>query len=75
MESVKKLKEMQQQNKVVQMPLDFSLTDKGNIKTNSIKNIGLILEHDPKLIHTFAFNEFTHEIEIIKNVKSLKINV
>lgn len=73
MESIEKLKEMQQKSKVVQMPLDFSLTDKGNIKTNSIKNIGLILEHDPNLIHTFAFNEFTHEIEIIKSVKSLKI--
>ena len=28
---------MQHENKVVQMPLDFELNDKDNIKTNSLK--------------------------------------
>jgi hypothetical protein len=35
--SMKKLSSMQHDNKVVQMPLDFELNDKDNIKTNSLK--------------------------------------
>lgn len=73
MESVKKLKEMQQAKKVVKMPIPFILTKDDNIKANSLKNAGLILEHDKVLIHTFAFNEFTHEIAVIKDIPELRI--
>ena len=59
---------MQHDNKVVQMPLDFELNDKDNIKTNSLKNIGLILEHDKVLRNIFAFNDFTHEIGVVKEI-------
>jgi len=65
---------MQHDNKVVQMPLDFELNDKDNIKTNSLKNIGLILEHDKVLRNIFAFNDFTHEIGVVKDVPDLRID-
>lgn len=65
---------MQHENKVVQMPLDFELNDKDNIKTNSLKNIGLILEHDKVLRNIFAFNDFTHEIGVVKDVPELRID-
>lgn len=73
MESVEKLKKMQQEKKVVKMPIPFILTKDDNIKANSLKNAGLILEHDKVLIHTFAFNEFTHEIAVIKDIAELRI--
>lgn len=73
MESVEKLKKMQQEKKVVKMPIPFILTKDDNIKANSLKNAGLILEHDKVLIHTFAFNEFTHEIAVIKDIPELRI--
>ena len=73
MESVKKLKEMQQAKKVVKMPIPFILTKDDNIKANSLKNAGLILEHDKVLIHTFAFNEFTHEIAVINDIPELRV--
>lgn len=65
---------MQKTNKVVNMPINFALNDKGVIKANSLKNVGLILEHDETLIHLFAFNEFTHEIEVIKDIPELRIS-
>ncbi|WP_420838732.1 VapE domain-containing protein [Companilactobacillus halodurans] len=65
---------MQHENKVVQMPLDFELNEKDNIKTNSLKNIGLILEHDKVLRNIFAFNDFTHEIGVVKDVPDLRID-
>ena len=73
MEAVDRLREMQQKNKVVEMTINFTLTEKGTIQKNSVRNIGLILEHDKTLIHTFAFNDFTHEIEVIKDISDLKI--
>lgn len=73
MESVEKLKEMQQAKKVVKMPIPFILTKDDNIKANSLKNAGLILEHDKVLIHTFAFNEFTHEIAVINDIPELRV--
>ena len=69
-----KLSKMQHQNKVVQMPIDFELNEKGNIKTNSLKNVGLILEHDKVLRNIFAFNDFTHEIGVVKDVPDLRID-
>lgn len=71
---MKKLSSMQHDNKVVQMPLDFELNDKDNIKTNSLKNVGLILEHDKMLRNIFAFNDFTHEIGVVKDVPELRID-
>lgn len=69
-----KLSAMQHQNKVVQMPLDFELNANDNIKANSLKNVGLILEHDKVLRNIFAFNDFTHEIGVVKDVPDLRID-
>lgn len=73
-EKVKKLQKVQEEEeKVTSFPYPFLLNQYGKPKTNSLKNVGLILERDPILKGTFAFNEFTHEIEIQKDVKQLNI--
>ena len=73
MESAKQLKEMQKTSKVVKMPIPFVLNNDGEIKPNSLKNVGLILEHDKLLKYLFAYNEFTHEIEVTTDVPELHI--
>lgn len=73
-EKVKKLQKVQKEDETVtSFPYPFLLNQYGKPKTNSLKNVGLILERDPMLKGTFAFNEFTHEIEIQKDVKQLNI--
>jgi len=69
-----KLSKMQQKDKVVKMPIPFELNEKGNMKANSLKNVGLILEHDKVLKNIFAFNDFTHEIGVTKDVPELNID-
>lgn len=65
--------EKMQSDTVVKMPINFILNQNGNVRTNSIKNIKLVLARDPVLAHTFAYNEFTHEVVVIKDVKKLHI--
>lgn len=72
-EKVKKLQKVQEEEKVTSFPYPFLLNQYSKPKSNSLKNVGLILERDPMLKGTFAFNEFTHEIEIQKDVKQLNI--
>lgn len=73
-EKVKKLQKVQEEEeKVTSFPYPFLLNQYSKPKANSLKNVGLILERDPMLKGTFAFNEFTHEIEIQKDVKQLNI--
>ncbi|MQS43962.1 helicase [Lactobacillus salsicarnum] len=72
--NMEKLSLMQQKDNVVQMPLKFALNAMGDIKTNSIKNIGLILEHDKVLRAIVALNDFTHEIGVVKDVKELHMD-
>mgnify|MGYP004466701923 CR=1 FL=1 len=73
-EKVKKLQKVQKEDETVtSFPYPFLLNQYGKPKTNSLKNVGLILERDSILKGTFAFNEFTHEIEIQKDVKQLNI--
>jgi predicted P-loop ATPase len=69
-----KLSKMQRESKVVSMPINFALNAKGDIKTNSIRNIGLILEHDKVLRAIVALNDFTHEIGVVKDVKELHMD-
>lgn len=47
----------------------FELTKDGGLKITSIKNVVLILQNDPKLVGLFKFNEFTQEVDVIKNVE------
>lgn len=72
--AAEKLKEMQEQPKPGSlMALPFSRNKEGNIKTNSLMNIELILDNDPELKDMFRFNEFTSEIEVIKDNTKLHI--
>lgn len=47
----------------------FEMTKDGSLKTTSVKNIVLILQNDPKLQGLFKFNEFTNEVDVVKDVK------
>lgn len=72
--AAERLKEMQEQPKPGSlMALPFSRNKEGNIKTNSLMNIELILDNDPELKDTFRFNEFTSEIEVVKDNSKLHI--
>lgn len=72
--AAERLKEMQEQPKPGSlMALPFSRNKEGNIKTNSLMNIELILDNDPELKGMFKFNEFTAEIEVVKDSASLHI--
>lgn len=61
------------QENVVKKPLNFDLNAQGNVKNNSLKNIGLILEQDPVLYGTFKYNEFTYSVDIVKSIPELFI--
>lgn len=61
------------QESVIRKPLNFDLNAQGNVKNNSLKNIGLILEQDPVLHGTFKYNEFTYSIDIVKSIPELFI--
>lgn len=72
--AAERLKEMQEQPKPGSlMALPFSRNKEGNIKTNSLMNIELILDNDPELKDMFKFNEFTSEIEVVKDNPKLHI--
>ena len=72
-DETKKLQKLQQN--VVQYPgaLPLRENQNGGIKANSLYNLGIILERDPVLLHTFAFNDFTHEIAVINDIPNLKM--
>lgn len=59
------------ENNVVRKPIPFELNGQGNPKTNSLKNVGLILTQDPLLHDTFRYNEFTYSIDVVKNIPQL----
>lgn len=72
--TAERLKKMQEQPKPGSlMALPFSRNKEGNIKTNSLMNIELILDNDPELKDMFKFNEFTSEIEVVKDNPNLHI--
>lgn len=59
-------------SKVTNMPIDgFRRNDKGNIVSNSLTNVELILDRDPLLHGKIAFNEFTYEIELLSDIPQL----
>lgn len=71
-DSIKKMKELQ--NKVTEMPISgFKTTKDGHIRANSISNVATILERDSMLAGKFAFNEFTYEIELLKDLPKLML--
>lgn len=48
--------------------LPFSTSENGNLKTNSVKNIMLILEHDEKVMNVFKYNDFLKRIDIVRSI-------
>lgn len=58
---------------VIRKPIEFELNAQGNPKTNSLKNVGLILNGDPLLHDTFRYNEFAYSIDVVKDIPQLFI--
>lgn len=77
--AAEKLKSMQEKPKkpkpgtLAALPFSRSKDKEAKIKTNSLMNIELILDNDPELKDMFKFNEFTAEIEVVKDSASLHI--
>lgn len=77
--AAKKLKSMQEKPKkpkpgtLAALPFSRSKDKEAKIKTNSLMNIELILDNDPELKDMFKFNEFTAEIEVVKDSANLHI--
>ncbi|WP_282804749.1 hypothetical protein [Lactobacillus isalae] len=47
----------------------FETTKDGGLRTTSVKNIVLILKTDSNLKDLFRFNEFTREIDVVRDAK------
>lgn len=63
-----------EQNNVVPMTINFRVNTKTGIPVpNSINNVVLALEHDPLLMNTFRYNEFTHEVDVVKPIQQMHI--
>ena len=60
-------------NNVVKKPTPFDLNGQGNPKSNSLKNIGLILSQDSILHDTFKYNEFAYSIDVVRDIPELFI--
>lgn len=60
-------------NNVVKKTIPFELNGQGNPKSNSLKNIGLILSQDSILHDTFKYNEFAYSIDVVRDIPELFI--
>lgn len=60
-------------NNVVKKPIPFELNGQGNPKSNSLKNIGLILSQDSILHDTFKYNKFAYSIYVVRDIPELFI--
>lgn len=73
-EDIEKLDAMQKKSTITDLPIKgFKLNKEGNIKSNSIVNVELILQRDPLLAKKIAFNEFTYEIELLDDIPDLML--
>lgn len=64
----KKKKEQEQQLDDAYQNWGFILDKNGFLKRNSVVNVEAILANDPNFQDKIAFNEFTHDIEIIEEI-------
>lgn len=72
-DEIEKLQKLQHGN-VTEMPVKgFELNKDGAIKTNSMKNVSIILKRDPLLAGKFRFNEFTYEIDLTTTLEQLML--
>lgn len=62
-ENVEKWHELDQKRTI------FELKKDGSFKTNSVKNVVLIIKNDPHLKDLFKFNEFTNEVDVVKKMR------
>lgn len=60
-------KEADQLEKTENIPSPFELTNSNTLKANSVKNAVLILNGDKNLQGLFKFNEFTQEVDVVRN--------
>lgn len=65
-ELMKKYQESKEDAKEKELP--FSTSENGSLKTNSVKNIMLILEHDEKVMNVFKYNDFLKRIDIVRSI-------
>ncbi|MBD5431662.1 MAG: hypothetical protein HDR41_04240 [Lactobacillus sp.] len=62
-------KEAEKLRKTENKPSLFEETKDGSLKTTSVKNVVLILKTDKNLQGLFKFNEFTNEVDVVKEAK------
>lgn len=61
------------QKRIVAMTPSWKKTQNGGIKTTSIVNIQMAIEFDPLLKGCLAYNEFTWEVEVTRDVPALHL--
>lgn len=73
--NIKLLEKAQQKEKqqARENNLHFNLNDKGYLRKDSVLNVAIILQNDPKLKGLFKFNEFTEKIDVLKDFKDFAI--
>lgn len=59
--------------KVAAMTPPFKKTAQGGIKTTSVVNVQLGIEFDPLLRGALAYNQFTWEVEVLRDIPELHI--
>lgn len=62
-----------QKAQVVELPIEFELNSEGKIKGKSVKNVVIALERDKNLRGVLAWNQFTHEVDVVKDSPELMI--
>ena len=76
MPDFEQLDELQQQQKKLQakvtaMTPQFKENQNGGIKTTSVINAQMAIEYDPLLHGALAYNDFTWEVEVMKDIPEL----
>lgn len=65
-DEIDKLSNMQAKAKVKNLNVEMDLNSQSK-PVNSISNVFLALDHDRNLANTFRYNEFTHQIDVVKS--------
>lgn len=68
-----KRKQQELQSKVIAMTPQFKETQNGGIKTTSVVNAQLAINYDPLLEGLLAYNDFTWEVEVMRDVPEIYI--
>lgn len=68
-----KKKQQELQSKVIAMTPQFKENQNGGIKVNSVVNAQMAIEYDPLLKGLLAYNDFTWEVEVTRDIPELFI--